>query len=224
MSTSQEEKKFPKVRLVRFDCIITTKEGKKKYIYIDFAPIVKKGEKLIVHDNSGNIFELFPIIHKEEIIYPKIDFELFNENEGKFSDDYKLAYWKILSDINDEIEAEEELKLSIKNYTTSQTKDLFKQQLLDVNILYPPYFIEFDEIYKDNLQDMKDISDEEKFFLRNYAFKKITRKSAFLILLYRHKDDKDFLFEFDLNNEDSIEKIYDNFNSSFKQRNTRKTK
>lgn len=218
MDTNQEKKKTPEVQLICFECKIKTTKGEIKDVYINLPPVVEKGHKGYYQDDIGNMFEYCTIYYENKSYTPNVDFELFKEDEGKFSDNYKLAYWKTLKYITAEINAEEDLKLAIKNFKTSQTKDLFKQQLIDLKILYPPYFEEFNKIYVENVQDMKSVSDKEKQFLRSFGFRKITRFSSFLLLLYRNKDNKDFLFDFDLSNEDLIKDIYDNFISSFKQR------
>lgn len=119
-------------------------------------------------------------------------------------------------------------------------KLLFKTTLDELKIKYRPYYKIWDKIYLENLNleininyDFKNynikllwdkklidkkpsISQEELNFIRNYNEFKITRFSAYLILIYRYKDDIDFPIKVNLYELDRIKQSYNKFYAAYK--------
>jgi len=217
MKTNQEESLFPRIKLIRFECVITLASGGKKYVFIDLPPLVEKGCEINYKDGQGNSFQYNAIYYDNTNYNPNIDCELFKENEGKFSDNYFASFFNAYQSIRLEIETKEEIEfLDEHNRIKEENKEL-KEQLKKMRVKHKIYFKEFDDIYNDNLQGMENLTKEEVQYIKSNGYRKITRYTAFLILLYRHKDDTDFLLKVDLKDEDSIKNLYDNYYNAYRQ-------
>lgn len=209
-------KDIRKLDLSIFCCRITLLNGEKKYTYIESPPnIIVAGTK-IYKDKQGNIFEYDIVRYKDKLYEPlKLNCELFSQSEGKFADNFKIAYF----DIYKHVEEEQDLEFAFESIKTSETKESFKKYIEEMKLTpYQIYYREFNEIYIGNTPRKTNITEDELEFLRkNDLSQRITRKTAFLLLLFRHRDDKDFLLECDFNDSYVFNELFEKFYFSFRK-------
>ncbi|MBZ0204227.1 MAG: hypothetical protein K8I03_14525 [Ignavibacteria bacterium] len=209
-------KDIRKLDLSIFCCRITLSNGEKKYTYIEAPPnIIVAGTKTY-KDKQGNIFKYDIVRYKDKLYEPqKLNCELFSQSEGKFADNFKIAYF----DIYKQVEVEQDFEFALENIKAFETKEQLKKYIKEMNITpYQLYYNEFDKIYLENTPQKTTLTKEELEFLRNRDLsQRITRKTAFLLLLFRNRNNNDFLLECDINDSFAFEELFEKFHFSFRK-------
>ena len=197
-------KKSPSDRLINLDkyCFYALLKSKKKEIKIKKFPYFNKyySGKVQFKENNGNYFEYETIGQNQYIANPKINFKIFSgriskEKIIKFKKHLLSEYERVLNEIQIEIDFDEDIKDVIESVENRYKKNLYIKTLKDLKISYQPHMEEYRDIYNKYHNRFNNLPKNEKEFLKEFGLFKITRESAFYILLFRHKDDEDFLIK-----------------------------
>jgi hypothetical protein len=206
-------------KISRFECIITLKDGTKDRVFMNLPSFFKDGGKDNYKDKNGNSFDYDLISYRKIVNKPDIKFGLFDKDVREFKKSFIRAVWAIYQKIRKEIKNKDEIKSSFHYRKLQETKELYKNLIKEMHVSHRLYYNEFEQIYLNNTQEMKDITEKELKFIKNKGHRSITRRSAFYILLYRHRNNEDFLLkdEYDINNEESLKELFEKFYNAFKQ-------
>jgi len=199
-----------------FECKIIFPTGKTKSIYANCNLAVDKGDKCTAFDNKGNRFEYDSVLFEDEFHEPVINFDLFSQDKSKFADNVIEAYQYICDIINDSINGPGSLKTKLELTSAEKTKDDLLGKLRKLKLSQQCMLLhdDFEDIYFETTP----ITADEWKFIKINGFRRLTQYSAFLILLYRNKENMDFVLhgKYDISNEDSIEILWITFKESYK--------
>lgn len=106
---------------------------------------------------------------------------------------------------------------------TAEELSVYKPYYNTFGLIYERHknmtIIEIEKDYNTNIKDSSflwnvgksDLSKEEIMLLKSYKINSLTRKAAFIILLNRFKNNKDFPIKIDFSNDDNIQDEYEKF-------------
>jgi len=202
-----------------FTCTITLPSGKQRTIEAKLPDKIKPYGKGRYKGIKGYLFEIDLAKGKHEIYTPAIDFKLYKKNRKEFEKNFISAYLQLIRQENIDLLFDEDIARGIKYTELQQEKEFYKQKWENLIAEHKKYFPEYREIYKPKKHEwISSLTEEELKFIKDHIKPpKKSRYTAFLVLLYRHKDQEKFPLRCNLSDDTALKELFEWFYASFRK-------